>query len=380
MGLFKRSRKQAVEISGLGTSLIARRLDEARTVPAGSVVVRQKGERELVYCFYPGPYQVDLTPFAAAPEIGLRLRFVVEANPRLAQQRFDLYLFSEAGEELTLAEFAAAMQGALQHELAQGGLELPPCTSLDEWHAFRAGLNQLLYTRFGVTVDDCVPVDLGDSIDYAADLQARAAAMAAPVAHAATFAAMPAAGVAASAETVASPPHDEPTLANAPAGVSANALDSATPGVRTAIEGHAVDSKALRRLFLELPVLSSGIRLLVLPAGMDTFLSHQAILQRLSLAALSVGSMPSLEWSAPDRPLAAPQQQRRIAQSRAAIVALDEAWALLAQLQMQSPAQWIENADDADRILSNLEYHLSERRVAIAAPDQQPTERREPRL
>jgi hypothetical protein len=38
--------------------------------------------------------------------------------------------------------------------LAQGALDLPPCTTLEEWHAFRAGLNQLMYTRYGVTVDD----------------------------------------------------------------------------------------------------------------------------------------------------------------------------------------------------------------------------------
>jgi hypothetical protein len=357
MGFFKRSRKQAVEISGLGTSLIARRLDDARAAPAGSVLVQQKGERELVYCFHPGPYQVDLTPFAAAPEMGLRLRFVIEANPRISLQRFDLYLFSEAADEVNLEDFGAAVQGALQHELAQGGLELPPCTSLEEWHAFRAGLNQLLYTRFGVTVDDCVPVDLGDSIDYAAALRARAAAsMSVPATAAADRRAADA----------------DPAIASAPSFVVATvgslALDP------------AADAKALRRLFLELPALSSGIRLLTLPPGTDVFQSHQAILQRLSLVALSVGSMPSLEWSAPDRPLDGAQQQRRITQSKAAVVALDEAWALLAQLQMQSPAQWPEYAGDADRILTNLEYHLSERRIAYGVEDEQPSERREPKL
>jgi len=358
MGLFKRSRKQAVEISGLGSLLIARRLDDLRAAPVGSVVVQQKGERELVYCFHPGPYQVDLTPFAAAPEMGLRLRFVIEANPRVSQQRFDLYLFSEAGEELNLADFGEAVQGDVQHELAQGGLELPPCTSLDEWHAFRAGLNQLLYTRFGVTVDDCVPVDLGDSIDYAAALRARAAAIAsAPAANVSVTAAI--ANVAVADASV-------PGLAAASAGLPA--------------PDRAADAKALRRLFLELPVLSSGIRLLAIPPGTEIFQSHQAILQRLSLVVLSVGSMPSLEWSAPNQPLESAQQLRRIAQSQAAVVALDEGWSLLAQLQMQSPAQWPERADEADRVLANLEYHLAERRVAFAAVDAQPSERREPKL
>ena len=376
MGLFKRSRKQAAEISGLGSSLIARRLDDVRAAPAGSVVAQQKGEQELVYCFHPGPYQLDLTPFAAAPEMGLRLRFVIEANPRVSLQRFDLYLFSEASEELSLADFGATVQGALQHELTQGGLELPPCTSLDEWHAFRAGLNQLLYTRFGVTVDDCVPVDLGDSIDYAAALRARAAArVSAPAAadvdaRSGARADSSAAGIASDAAVVTGT-----ASADASATVSAAPVFAGLPA-----PDHVADARALRRLFLELPALSSGIRLLVLPAGLDTFQSHQAILQRLSLIALSVSSMPSLAWCAPDRPLEAAQQLRRITQSKAAVAALDEAWALLAQLQMQSPAPWPERADDADRIVANLEYHLSERLIAHGAPDEPLLERREPRL
>jgi hypothetical protein len=396
MGLFKRSRKQAVEICGLGTSLIARRLDDARAAPAGSVVVQQKGERELIYCFRPGPYQMDLTPFAAAPEIGLRLRFVIEANPRVSLQRFDLYLFSEAAEELSLADLGAAVQGALQHELVQGGLELPPCTSLDEWHAFRAGLNQLLYTRFGVTVDDCVPVDLGDSVDYAAALRARAAIRITVPAAAdiAATAAPPrddaAAGAAAATAGVASADIDtSPALASASLDGSGRPYVGAAPLSQAGV-GHgrvaltaadlAADAKALRRLFLELPALTSGIRLLVLPAGIEVFKSHQAVLQRLSLVALSVNSMPSLEWRAPDQPLDSAQQRRRIAQSHAAAMALDEAWALLVHLQMHSPAPWPENADEADRILANLEYHLSERRLADAAQEEQPTERREPKL
>jgi hypothetical protein len=41
------------------------------------------------------PYTLDLQPFAAAPEWGLRLRVLVDAaDPRVAQQRFDLFLQS----------------------------------------------------------------------------------------------------------------------------------------------------------------------------------------------------------------------------------------------------------------------------------------------
>ena len=190
MALFKRRRRTATDTAGLGSVVIAMRLEDgdvapadcrvvafnaagyARRLPAGRVA---RGEGETVYCYHPGPYHVELTPFAAAPELGLRLQFVVDAaDPRVAQQRFDLLLHSEAGPQLRLADFGAAIEQALQLALRQGGLDLPPCTALDEWHGFRAGLNQLLYTRFGVTVDDCFPVDMGERIDFAATLRARA--------------------------------------------------------------------------------------------------------------------------------------------------------------------------------------------------------------
>ncbi|MES2076405.1 MAG: hypothetical protein V4462_12390 [Pseudomonadota bacterium] len=190
MALFKRRRRAATDTAGLGSVVIAMRLEDgdvapadcrvvafnaagyARRLPAGRVA---RGEGETVYCYHPGPYHVELTPFAAAPELGLRLQFVVDAaDPRVAQQRFELLLHSESGPQLGLAEFGASIEQALQLALRQGGLDLPPCTALDEWHGFRAGLNQLLYTRFGVTVDDCFPVDLGERIDFAATLRARA--------------------------------------------------------------------------------------------------------------------------------------------------------------------------------------------------------------
>ena len=88
--------------------------------------------------------------------VNARIHTVDAANPRVAQQRFDLYLYSETSGDLQLPGFGASVETALQAELAQGALDLPPCTTLEEWHAFRAGLNQLMYTRYGVTVDDCV--------------------------------------------------------------------------------------------------------------------------------------------------------------------------------------------------------------------------------
>jgi hypothetical protein len=359
MGLFARRRKQVTDTGGLGISVIALRLDEGEAAPAHSTVVvfnaaghaRRAAagkvaceQGESVFCFHPGPYTVDLVPFATAPEWGLRLRFVIDAaNPRVAQQRFDLYLYSETAGRLELAGFCASVETALQAELAQGALELPPCTSLEEWHAFRAGLNQLLYTRYGVTVDDCVPVDLGDQIDFAQILKARAPDMVAvhPVA----------------------PPAEIHTFSTPPASIPAStpAPDAASPA-STPIAGQ--DARALRRLFLELPVLSSELRLLILPAGMPIFQQHQALLLRLGMAILNVNTMPALAWAAPDQPLAPADQGRRASQTLIAQAALDESWSLLARLQLADPQQWPQLLDEADRICANLETGLSLRRSA----------------
>jgi len=304
---------------------------------------------------------VDLAPFAAAPEWGLRLRFVVDAaNPRVTQQRFDLYLYSETAGRLELADFAAAAEIALQAELAQGALELPPCTSLEEWHAFRAGLNQLMYTRYGVTVDDCVPVDLGEQVDFAEVLKARALRAAEAERHAAPAAPAPAEtlpGRAGATHTLSTAP---PTAAAPePNAASCEAVSSPSPTVPPAA---LQDAKALRRLFLELPVLSSELRLLVLPAGLPVFQQHQALLLRLGMAILNVNTMPALAWAAPDQPLSAEDQARRTTQTLIAQTALDEAWSLLARLQLASPEQWPPLLDDADRICANLETGLSLRR------------------
>jgi hypothetical protein len=359
MRLFTRRRKQASDTGGLGINLIALRLDQGDAAPAHSTVVifNAAGQArraaagkvsceqgEAVFCFHPGPYTVDLTPFTAAPEWGLRLRFVIDAaNPRVTQQRFDLYLYSETAGRLALADFGAAAEMALQAELAQGALELPPCTSLEEWHAFRAGLNQLMYTRYGVTVDDCVPVDLGEQVDFAEVLKARAPAPAAAQATAThTLSALP------------TPTAElrQPAAADAP-------LAAASPPPATAQQ----DTRALRRLFLELPALSSELRLLVLPAGLPIFQQHQALLLRLGMAILNVNTMPALAWAAPDQPLEPDTQCRRTAQTLIAQAALDEAWSLLARLQLAGEQQWPHLLDEADRICANLETGLSLRRI-----------------
>jgi hypothetical protein len=379
MGLFSRRRKPAADMGGLGVSLIALRVEAGDVVPAPctAVVFNAAGharraaagkvsceQGEMAFCFHPGPYTVDLTPFAAAPEWGLRLRFVVDAaNPRVSQQRFDLYLYSETAGRLVVADFAASAELALQAELAQGALDLPPCTTLEEWHAFRAGLNQLMYTRYGVTVDDCVPVDLGEQIAYATILRTRAEQEAARTAAAD-------AAVAAAAIAPAPTAADAPGAAiadRAPAAAVAGrrlAPDStaaaAVPATRSAAEQ---DARALRRLFIELPALGSELRLLALPEGSAIFRQHQALLLRLGMAALNVNTMPSLAWAAPDQPLSADDQSHRSAQTLIAQSALDESWSLLARLQLAGPQQWPQLLDEADRICANLETGLSLRRM-----------------
>lgn len=336
IGLFKRAPAvPAPDTAALGTRALAMPMPSGAVVPQGCVgVAFDKGGRtrriaqggrfnleahESACCFHPGPYSADLLPFASAPELGLRLNFAIDApDPRVAQQRFDLFLTCEAGAGVTLAAIAEAMQAALQRELAQGHLDLPPCTSLAEWNTFRAGLNRLLYTRFGLIVDDCVPVDLGESVDYAQILLTRAV----------------------------------PVAASAPA---------AAPAAPPALS----DAQAMRRLFLELPCVMCALRLAVLPQGQAQFRQHQELLQRLDQVSLSACTMPALELAAPGQVLGADQQARRAHHSRAAVAALDEAWALLARLSLADGQPLASLFDDADRIVANLEFHSSERRIAL---------------
>lgn len=272
------------------------------------------GKGELLYSFHPGPYTVDLVPFAAAPEAGLRLTFVVDSpDPRVAQQRFDLFLASEAGDRLALSALRDAIEAAIRRELAQGNLDLPPCATLGEWDVFRAGLNELLYMRFGVTVDDCMPADVGD---YTAQLLSE------PVAE---------------------------TPAPAPAAPLASRH---TP---------QADAHALRRLFLELPRLTSTLRLAALPPGQELFGQHQRLLRRFDQVSMLVTTMPALELAAPGRRLSARQQAARSRHSVHALTALDEAWALLARLKAAPIAGVL---DDADRIVANLEHDIAARRLA----------------
>lgn len=271
---------------------------------------------ELGWCFHPGPYSIVLTPFLAAPELGLQLSIVVDSpDPLAEQQRFDLFLASEGDESITVAQFQDALDAALQRELAQGHLDLPPCTQPDEWNAFRAGLNKLLYMRFGVTVDECIPVDRAGQVDYAALLAARAVAVAPDIIVA---------------------PH-----------VSAAPATPIVPGI--------VDAAALRRLFLELPPVTARLRRLD-----GAFARQRALLQRLDLANLSVLTMPALALAAPGQPVSLGSQQARARHAQRAVTALDEAWALLARADARADDALF---DDAERITANLEHALAARRT-----------------
>ena len=337
--LFKRmAGAPAFDAAGLGTQRIALAIGSGCMLPPGAVgvAVAASGhtrrisaggrvtlaEGELGWCFHGGPYCCELVPFAAAPEIGLRVHFAIDSpDPRVHQQRFDLFLASEAQIELTVADLAARIEAALQRELAQGNLDLPPCTTLDEWNAFRGGFNQLLYTRFGVTVDDCVPVDLADTHDFARALAARAVA---------------------DTPGVQAPPMQDAAVSNVP-----------TP---------AGDAHALRRLFLELPCVMCRVREAALPQGPTLFRQQQALLQRLDLVCLAASTMPALGLAAPGQPLALEVQLQRATHSLQAGAALDEAWALLARLEVAGDEDLAGLFDEADRIVANLEQALAERK------------------
>lgn len=342
-------RQPAFDATRLGSVAIALPAPNGLTVPAAcAAVLVDRGGRsrrqaagsriaahdgETAWCVHPGPYTCELLPFAAAPEIGLRVQFAIDASdPRATHQRFDLFLASEAGCMVELEGFAELAQTALQRELAQGNLALPPCTTLDEWNAFRSGFNQLMYTRFGVTVDDCVPVDLGAANDYAAMLDARLAAR--------LDAILP------------------PAAAREQAAAPAPVQEAFVPACE--------DARALRRLFLELPCLMCAVRMAVMPADQERFRQHQELLRRLDLVSLAVGTMPALELAAPGQPLAQDEQLRRARHSRRAAATLDEAWALLARMKVAGEGPLDALFDEADRIVSNLESEAGARRAVSA--------------
>lgn len=364
LGLFKRA-QPVLDAAELGRSMVALPLRTGCTPPGACpvLIVDASGhtrhaapakrvelrDGEQGWAWHPGPYTVDLAPFAQAPEVALRTSFAIEPELDGARQRFDLLLAAEASGPLALATLAQALEAALQRELGAGALELPPCTTIEEWNLFRQGFNQLCYMRFGLSVDDCVPVDLGASRDYAASLAARAAM---------------------AVEQPSLPPstRTEPVLGAAPAAATTNDGDT---GAAPCAVG---DARAVRRLFLELPGLMCGLRLAALPAGRDQFRRQQALLQRLDLLSVSASTMPALDLAAPGQPMALAEQRRRAHHARRACASLDEAWALLARFRaldaQAGPVGAKRSADlydEAGRIVANLEFDCAARRAAAAS-------------
>jgi hypothetical protein len=348
IGLFKRA--PAVDAAcDLGVSAVALPLRAACAPPRGCpvVVVDAQGhtrrvsapggkpiplrDGELAWVFHPGPYLLDIVPFAAAPEIGLRTAVAVDASdPDVMRHRFDLYLAAEAAGRLDLVQLDAAIETALRRELEQGGLTLPPCATVEEWHAFRRGLNELLYMRFGLVVDDCVPVDLGDTVDHAAQLMA----------------------IAARAQAT---PADAVAQADGAVAPSEHAVAAFSEVVLR-------DARALRRLFLEFPRLICGVRLAALPSDAALFRRQQSMLQRLDVLSVGAATMPALGLAAPGQPLAPDAQAARVHHSTRAAGALDEAWALLARLKGAAQDDLGALYDELDRIVANLEHDCAARR------------------
>lgn len=335
-------------VDGLGTSVLALRLDDARpaSLPPRAVLVQVA--EGVAWAVHAAPLRCFLTPFAAAPEIGLRLDYCFDATGD--RQRFALLLAAEGERALPTAAVGAAIQDAVQAALQQGTLELPPCTSDEEWHAFRSGLNELVYTRFGLVVEDCLPVDLHPATDFAAQLAACGHAAAARV------------------ERPAGDASGHSAHADAPAPAWVRLADMPWHGLRAATAAASAtaggdpakhDAAALRRLFLELPALAAGLRALPMREGDGTFAPMQDILRRLAHAALAAGTMPSLTQAAPGQQLPQHTQQLRAMHARSAQAALDEGWALLAAMRGGlDPAR----LEETDRMLSNLEYSLAQRR------------------
>lgn len=145
-----------------------------------------------------------------------------------------------------------------------------------------------------------------------------------------------------------------------------------------------LDARALRRLFIELPAVSAGLRAIAWPSGTTLFTARTALLQRLALCMAEVETMPALALAAPGQPFPLAQQARRARHTLAAESALDDAWALLARLRVagagRSEQAWLTLLDEGERLAANLATQLSARRIPDGGMDADPAEpeRKEP--
>ena len=252
------------------------------------------------YLVHPGPYCVDILPQQNAPELALRLYLVLDsADPRLQRQRFELFLHSEAPSGLSLAELRQSVQACIDAQSQH--LYLETCPSAQEWLAYRAALEKLLYIRFGWSVEDCMPVDLrgqANCVDYVDQVLACAAE--------------------------ARPQRIE-AHTQTPIQTSAQKLPMPAAQLR-------------RRLFLELPALCQAWRLLDWPQNLALFSQRQALWHRLDMLDAQLAILPDAAFHKPSLHQTLEQAWAQLAQWQAlaahelnaqhvaAIAALCDAW------------------------------------------------------
>ncbi len=256
---------------------------------------------------HPGPYQVDLFLQAQTPELALRLSLVLDqfdsSEPALSPQaRFALFLHSEEIKELRVSQLQQRLQAWIDTLLAQQHLQIETCPTAAEWQALRKQLEQFIFTRFGLSVEDCLPVDVGQQRDTALLLLAQQ-----------------------SAQIEASKTSQAPLpTAVQPARLAPSSSPSPSAG------------QVIRRLFVELPALCHAWRMLAWPSDLTWYANWQALAQRID-------QVQSIIATPPSSLLHAKQSVQQLHS------ALEQAWALLAQVQ-QLPA--IELAQHADQHLA----------------------------
>ncbi len=273
-----------------------------------------------------GPYTAKILPQADIPELALHLQLVIDQlDNAVAEARFALFLHSELIEELSLTELTRRIQECVNAQVAQGYLLIDTCPSAAEWQEYRAQLEKLLFTRFGLSVEDCLPVDLAEQVDYASQLIAQELAVA-------------------SAEIT------EPSAQLTPVKHS------------TIFPRHLTEIAVSRRMFLELPALCRQWRALAWPRDVALFARLQAVAQRMDLLEAHYASPPTA-------------LQRRQAQQL--FLTLEQAWALLARLQLVNFA--VAEAVQSDAHMAEIEALCTawesvwqEHSASIIAPNNAP--------
>lgn len=289
----------------LGKEIVARRLPTTANTEIAlgcfackdSEVLMQGKAPPSAYLVHRGPYTLEILPQVDVPELALRLQLVIDQlENHVAEARFALFLRSEDRAEMSLAELASRIQDCINTQLAQGYLLIETCPSATEWQNYRALLEKMLFTRFGFSLENCLPVDLAEQIDYASQLIAQENAP-----HIATAAKL--------AETE--------VLVAEPISNNVNTANAAKP---SRLERVAVS----RRMFLELPTLCREWRLLPWPSDLANYARLQKVAQRMDLLEARYASPPA---------------DLQLAQAQQLAITLEQAWALLARLQLASATQ-----------------------------------------